>query len=78
MNDLLELTVEYENRTLTFPLEMYRYGYTHRMKVIMEEVTVIFEPDEEGKYRAIIEDLDPGKIPSKGLLAVISDTLSSL
>jgi hypothetical protein len=30
-----------------------RYGYTHRIAVLIGEETVIFEPDEEGNYRAL-------------------------
>lgn len=38
-----------------FKARFERYGYTHRIAVLIGETTVTFEPDEEGSYRALSE-----------------------
>lgn len=36
-----------------------RYGYTHRFAVLVGEETVVFEPNEEGGYRAFATHTPP-------------------
>lgn len=36
-----------------FKARFERWGYTHRIAVLIDEITVTFEPDEEGGYRAL-------------------------
>lgn len=53
--DELFLPVSYKGQELELPVKMYPYGYTFRMDVFIGEVVVIFEPDEEGSYRALAD-----------------------
>jgi hypothetical protein len=53
--DELTLPLSYGGEELELPLKMYAYGYTFRVEVLIGETAVIFEPDEEGSYRALAD-----------------------
>jgi len=72
MDELL-LPVVYEGEELEFPVMMYPYGYTFRIEVKVGETVVIFEPDEEGSYRALAD-----KAVNLDLLKAIADKLEKL
>lgn len=76
MDQFFQLPVVYKQQQLHFQTHLIRYGYTYRFNVDVHGTNVYFEPDEEGGYRAIIED--PGIKIEKGLLQEISIALSSL
>jgi hypothetical protein len=74
--DDLEIKVSYNGRDFVFPLKLAKYGYTYRIEVMVENVPVIFEPDEEGNFRVIVEESD---LPiEKTLLAAIAEKLQSI
>lgn len=52
MNEPFNLPVSYQGEELELKARFERWGYTHRMAVLIGETTVTFEPDEEGGYRA--------------------------
>ena len=56
MNELFVVSVNYQDTKQEFKARLERWGYTHRISVLIEETTVIFEPDEEGSYRALYFD----------------------
>lgn len=58
---------------MELPLKMYAYGYTFRVEVVIGETAVIFEPDEQGSYRAIAD-----KTVSVELLQAIAEALEKL
>jgi hypothetical protein len=69
----LVLYFTHKGLELELPLRSYAYGYTYRLEVKVGEDSVIFEPDEEGSYRAFADEkLD------KGLLAAIAAQLEKL
>jgi len=45
MDELL-LPLTYGSENLELPINMYAYGYTFRVEVLIGETAVIFEPDE--------------------------------
>lgn len=57
MEDAFQLSVYYNNQPLEFETVFQRWGYTHRFRVLVNEVPVFFEPDEEGGYRAVVTDV---------------------
>lgn len=80
MAETFELPVAYGGKELEFQAELLPYGYTHKIKVTIEGIDILFEPDEEKNYRAVtgFEDLNKaGNIP-KDLLQAISETLHEL
>jgi len=78
--DELTLHVCYNNEELELPVRLYPYGYTFRVEVMVGETAVIFEPDEEGSYRALVpsEQMFQNKKMSVELLRVIAEALEKL
>ena len=41
-----------------FEAQLVEVGYIHKVMVVINNINVIYEPDEERNYRAIITDKD--------------------
>lgn len=80
MSEPIFITVPYGNAEKQFEIQLEVTGYTHRIKVMVNDVAVYFEPDEEKQYRAVVlyEHVDAGKKLDPGLLQAIAETLSSV
>jgi hypothetical protein len=80
MTEPIVITVPYKGIEKQFEIQVEQTGYTYRIKVIVNEVTVFFEPDEEKQFRAVVpyENVDAGKKLDAGLLQAIAETLGSL
>jgi hypothetical protein len=80
MMDLFELPVDYNGKKLLLPAELLPMGFTHKIKVTVEGVDVLFEPDEERNYRAMAIDTERVNMEKldKNLLQVICLTLDQL
>lgn len=70
------LPVVYKKEQLHFRSSLVRYGYSYKFNVEINGKIVLFESDEEGGYRDLVENRD-FKI-DKPLLEEISLALSSL
>ncbi|MBD0331192.1 MAG: hypothetical protein ICV66_00910 [Chitinophagaceae bacterium] len=55
MDEPFELPVTYKSKELLFPALLLMLGYTHKFQVQVNGLEVLFEPDEERNYRAVIE-----------------------
>lgn len=55
MYDPFELPVSYKGEELLFPAELKQIGYTHAIVVDVYGQEVLFEPDEERNYRAVVK-----------------------
>jgi hypothetical protein len=53
MNEPFNLPIIYQGEEQELKARFERWGYTHRIAVLIGETTVTFEPDEEGGYRAL-------------------------
>ncbi len=78
--DELVLPLKYGGGEMDLPLKMYAYGYTFRVEVWIGSSVVIFEPDEEGHYRALVEagHIEKNKALSRELLQAIAEALEKL
>ncbi len=54
MFDLFDLPVEYKGKEMLFPAELLPMGFRHKIKVNVDGTDILFEPDEERNYRAVI------------------------
>ena len=54
MDDGFGIDVEYNGEVLCFDVRLATTGYTHNFVVVINGVEVIYEPDEERNYRAIV------------------------
>ena len=55
------LPVHYKNKDLQFESELRVYGYSYKIAVNVNGTEIIFEPDEERNYRAVLSDLEIDK-----------------
>ena len=73
MNEPFNLPIIYRGEEKEFKARFERWGYTHRVAVLIGETTVTFEPDEEGSYRA----LAPQPV-AVDLLRIVAEKLATL
>jgi len=80
MTEAFILPVDYLGTKHEFKARFERYGYTHRIAVLIEESTYVFEPDEEGFYRAMNTPDHPAgsSIISINLLKAVAEKLAKL
>ena len=55
MGEIFELEIEHNGKLQIFEGELRTLGYTHKIYIDVNGVAVIFEPDEERNFRAIVE-----------------------
>lgn len=74
-----DLPVTYKKKELYFPARLLLLGYTHKFEVQVNGQTVLFEPDEERNYRAVVdpEQLEKSKL-DVDLLKSIAGTLETI
>lgn len=79
MDETFEIPVVYKDEQLYFPARLIQAGYTHRFDVTIGEHEIQFEPDEEGRYRALMnaDQLNKTNIDI-GLLEATAEAIESL
>jgi len=79
MEDEFVLPVSFEGNQLELPARLLRYGYTIKIEVEIEGTAVVFEPDEEQNWRAVMgfEDLVAGKKVKKELVEAVAGVIGS-
>jgi hypothetical protein len=75
MPESFELPVQFRDKTVLLPAELKKWGYVHRIVVTLEEQAIVFEPDEEGSYRALIADGE--KLPDLEMIKAIAESIES-
>ena len=72
------LSVQYKNEEKQFESELRVFGYTHKIAVNVNDIEIIFEPDEERNYRAVLTEpeINKKKIDIE-LLRLIAEELES-
>lgn len=80
MEDDFMLPVAFENQELLFPARLLNYGYSSKLEVDVNDIMVLFEPDEERNWRALIsfEDLQANKKLDPALLSAIARAIEDL
>jgi hypothetical protein len=76
MTEKFVLTARYKNLDRDFDAELRLYGYTHKIAIVIDEIEILFEPDEERNYRAVLPDaIGREKTPDTELLEAIAKEL---
>jgi len=57
--------------------ELQQFGYSYRIMIVIDEVQVIFEPDEERNFRAMVAP-DQVNIVDAGVLKAIATELTAV
>ena len=81
MDEYFTIPVTYAGKELEFEARLLLQGYVHKIEIILDEIPVLFEPDEERNYRALVspEQLEgKGKHLNKGVLEAIANVLHTL
>ena len=86
MEDPFIITVAYKGQDRDFEAELLQMGYTHKFHVIVEGADLFFERDEEGRYRAILQENTEGKgsrtqhikTPDLELLKLIAEKIEAI
>jgi hypothetical protein len=80
MNEPFIIPVIYQGTEHEFKARFERWGYTHRIAVLIDEMTFAFEPDEEGGYRALINPEEQGcmRTADISLIQAVAEKLAKL
>ncbi len=56
MDEHLIIPVNYKGKEHDFPCRVLATGYTHKIEVDVNGLLVLFEPDEDQNYRALVDE----------------------
>lgn len=75
-----ELALNYKGKDLLLPVRLMNYGTSYKLEVEIDGTKVLFEPDEERNWRAMIsyEDVQANKKMDTGLLELIARELDAI
>ena len=76
MNEPFVIQLNYQGIEKNYKARFDRWGYTHRISVLIDETVVTFEPDEEGTYRAL--KFDSAAAITEELLKALSSKIAEL
>lgn len=73
------IPVNYKGKEYQFPAKMLNYGYVVKLQVTIEGTELIFEPDEERNWRALIsfEEVQANKKLDTELLKAIAEVIAA-
>jgi hypothetical protein len=79
MSQIFELPVTYRSEEYLFPSELMQTGYTFKISMKIRETDLLFEQDEEGNFRAMVEPalLHTAHIDQE-LLQIVCETLKEV
>lgn len=80
MDEPFLIPVSYMGKELEYEGRLHLSGYLHKIEIDVEGISVMFEPDEERSYRALVsqEQMEKSKHLNAGLLEAIANQLDSL
>jgi hypothetical protein len=78
--DEFELAISHKGKDLLLPVQLLNYGRSYKLEVEIGGTKVLFEPDEERNWRAMIsyEDVQANKKLDKDLLELIAKELDAI
>lgn len=80
MSDDFFLPVHFNNTDYQFPAKLLNYGYTIKLEVEIEGQTVLYEPDEERNWRALIpfDEIPTAKTLNAALLQAVAEAIAAV
>jgi hypothetical protein len=74
------LPVNYKGKELVFEGQLHQYGYTHKIELNINGVSVLYERDEERNWRALIDpsQIEKNKLITIELLQAIADSIEEV
>ena len=78
MDGSFTLLVNYNGKEYQVESELRIFGYTHKIAINFEGREILFEPDEERNYRAVMPGYDDSKAEIDiGFLQAIANELAA-
>ncbi len=79
MDEYFQIPVTYRGEELAFTSRLLLSGYDHKIEVEVNGYLILFEPDDEQRYRALVSeaDLQKGSKIDVGLLQAIAQVIES-
>ena len=78
MDEEFELPVGYNGHQYLFKAIILVFGFTHKFRVEVNGQLILFEPDEERNYRAVIDYTDIDKNIDVALLKEIAEVIEEI
>ena len=80
MDEDFEIPVQYRGKEEQFTARLLPMGYVYKIEVEVHGTPVLFEPDEERAWRALVDPELPlvGKPPEPGLLQAIAASIEEI
>lgn len=78
MDNSFVIPVLYKGKEIGFNAQLLALGYTHKIQVDVNGQEVLFEPDEERNYRAVIANPSQDKQVDVELLKIIAQTIEAI
>jgi len=78
MEHLFEIPVEYKGEELNLNGRVSVLGYVYKIYIVINEEEFVFEKDDDGKYRVLVEGSAVGKSVDKGLIEAVIAVLDGL
>jgi len=80
MEEEFNIPVTFQGTEYNFPARLLQYGYSYRLEIEIEHTLVMFEPDEERNWRALIsyEDTMAHKKLNPALLSAIAESIAAI
>ena len=76
--NIFEIPVVYKGQEMIFHAQLLDFGYIRKIKIEVNEQEVFLEKDDEGNYRAVINDLQSENKIDKVLIKTIVESLEAL
>ena len=80
MEDSFSIDVEVQGKEYSFETRLAAVGYTHKFYVLINGLEVIYEPDEQRNYRAILNNAGQNNVIDVDLelIKAVGDKIESI
>jgi hypothetical protein len=80
MDEDFQLPVSFKGNELLFTARLLHMGYVNKIEVEVNEVSVMYERDDENQWRALVQpaDLEKNKSISVELLQAIAQSIEQI
>ena len=80
MDEPFSIEILYKGEVYFFEARLATVGYTHKFYVLINGMELIYEPDEERNFRAIVNEIDFGsiKVSDIEMIKAVGDKLQSI
>ena len=80
MDEPFTISIFYDGTEFSYDVRLVTIGYTHKFFIMINGMEVVYEPDEERNYRAILNEVEQAKVRSVDLelIKAVGDKIQSI